>query len=349
MTFSSTTRPMPRWGATLSEYPGTSNQLILVGGQTTVGITSGGLTSYNGVLNDYYSLTYSGGIFSWLYLGGGKIPMGTGITPRYDAAACFDGKTILVVGGSSNASTSSLCDTWSFTPSATWVQQPLVNSISASGTYAQPTNITAASMSYNPIAPTGPILYGGGVAYRNVGYSNEQWGYVQGVPGTYTLMSNPNGASPPARQYAAQATDTSGNTLLFGGQNANGPLYDCWLYTTAAGWKQITATTTPTPFVPGTSSPSARYGAAMAYDQTHSVFVLFGGLTPNGYDNTTWTYTVSTQTWTQQTGGTAPTSMAFASMAYLTSASGVVLFGGLDYQQCYNGTYLFGTTSWTKQ
>lgn len=402
--------PAPRWGAVLAEFPstlstttspvvsgvstavssGVSSQLLMACGKTTAGQFAN-TTSFNGVLNDYWAMTYAPSSFTvagpsggasgfaptgasgtfalhWQYLGGGVNPLGTGITPRYDAMGSFDGKTITVVGGTDGKVM--LSDTWSWSPSVgvatsvpsgTWVQQPIANSITAiysggtagpgvaSAIYNAPTTLKAASMSYNPVAPTGAILYGGGVAYKRVGYSNDQWGYAQGMPGTYTLMSNPNGMSPSARQYASQATDTSGNTVLFGGQNANGGLSDTWVYTLAAGWTQITATTGAVAFVPGTTSPAARYGAAFAYDQTHGVFVLFGGLTANGYDNTTWTYTVSTKTWAQQTAGTAPSSMAFASMAYLTTAAGVVLFGGLGYQQCYNDTYLFSGTSWTKQ
>jgi hypothetical protein len=380
--------PSPRWAHSLSEYPSTlsatvsgvstgiANQVVMFGGKTTAAQYNG-IVSYNGILGDYWCLSQSpsGSVspVQWTYIGGGTNPVGTGCPARFDHSASFDGKYITVVGGVGTLNQSvPLSDTYSYlpasglssaTPSGTWIQQPLTNSISGSGTYAIPTTIKAANMSYNPVAPTGPMLYGGAVAYKNIGYSQDQWDWSAGIPGTWTMVSSAfaNGAYPSAREYAAQATDTSGNVLLFGGKNANGPLSDTWIFASGA-WTNITATTGGTTFVPGTNSPSMRYGSAIAYNSTNSTFVLYGGVgSPAvGYLYDTWVYTVSTQTWALQTGGTpgqVPPPMAFSEAANFAGVSGVVMFGGVNTTRCFNNTFIWnggssGTATgsfWTQQ
>src|ERR1700676_3959524 len=157
--------PAPRWAAVMAEFPSTlstttspvvsgvstavssgiSNQLLMACGKTTAGQYNG-IASSNGIWNDYWALSNypssftvagpSGGAsgfaptgvsgtfaLHWQYLGGGVNPAGTGCTARYDAMDSFDGKAITVVGGSDGKI--NLSDTWSWTPSNTWVQQPL--------------------------------------------------------------------------------------------------------------------------------------------------------------------------------------------------------------------------------
>jgi hypothetical protein len=372
---------------------GIANQVVMFGGKTTAAQYNG-IASYNGILGDYWALLYYPSTYTpsgfgatgasgtsalhWQYLGGGSNPVGTGCPARFDHAASFDGKYVTVVGGVGTLNQSvPLSDTWSLLPNAgttnlgipsetsgNWIQQPLTNSISGSGTYAIPTTIRAASMSYNPVAPTGPVLYGGGIAYKNVGYSNDQWTYsASGVPGAYTMVSNPNTSSgaPSAREYASQATDTLGNTILWGGRNANGSLSDLWLYTTSAGWSQITGPNSGGTFTPGVNAPPAKYAASFAYNTSNSTFVLYGGITLAGqYDYSTWTFSVSSNAWTLQTLGTpgqVPAPLAYAAMANFSAASGVVMFGGLNSYGCSNQTYLLtggpsGTATgafWTQQ
>src|SRR2546426_4500352 len=51
------------------------------------------------------------------------------------------------------------------------------------------------------------------------------------------------------------------------------------------------------------AAPSAREGAAMVYDSTHDLVVLFGGYDaatpPDGYYKDTWEYDPGLNTWTQ--------------------------------------------------
>ena len=85
-------------------------------------------------------------------------------------------------------------------------------------------------------------------------------------------------AFPPARAYAATATDpTTGTSWLFGG--ATGPslsavLGDLWVFSKGQ-WAHPAL---------GTPGPSARHSAAMTYDTRRGRLVLFGGTNPAGSD-----------------------------------------------------------------
>jgi hypothetical protein len=74
------------------------------------------------------------------------------------------------------------------------------------------------------------------------------------------------------------------------------------------------------------TSPSARYGASMAYDAATGTIVLFGGDSNFGLFDGTWTWDGST--WTKQHPATHPSARNLASMAYDAATSTIVLFGG---------------------
>ncbi|MGA3149423.1 MAG: kelch repeat-containing protein, partial [Acidimicrobiales bacterium] len=62
------------------------------------------------------------------------------------------------------------------------------------------------------------------------------------------------------------------------------------------------------------ASPSARYGATMAYDPATGNMVLFGGEGRSAFLNDTWTWDGST--WTAQSPAASPPARYGASMAY---------------------------------
>jgi hypothetical protein len=80
--------------------------------------------------------------------------------------------------------------------------------------------------------------------------------------------------------------------------------------------------------------PSARFGAAAAYDSGSDRVVLFGGARstadtarPEIYDDT-WVYDTDTDEWTQMHPETRPPARMFASMAYDPESGLVLLWGG---------------------
>lgn len=103
-------------------------------------------------------------------------------------------------------------------------------------------------------------------------------------------------------------------------------------------WNQITPA--------GGVSPSARYGAAMAYDSARGRVVLFGGAYPNTYpyfgdtwewDGTAWTLKATT--------GPAPR-LAHA-MAYHPGLSRTILYGGTPQGTYDTHTWQWDGTQWS--
>src|SRR5689334_18573738 len=94
---------------------------------------------------------------------------------------------------------------------------------------------------------------------------------------------------------------------LAGGSSASANVLDWSQHTTATG-------------------PSARSGAAMAYDPATGDVVLFGGKSGNVALSDTWLWNGST--WTEVLLSTKPPPLFFASMAYDATTGNVVLFGG---------------------
>ena len=77
------------------------------------------------------------------------------------------------------------------------------------------------------------------------------------------------------------------------------------------------------------TKPSARYGHSMVYDSANDLIVLFGGY-DGAYDDETWTYDVSTVTWTNKAPATKPSARRYHAMAYRDTDDCVYLFGGYD-------------------
>src|SRR5438067_931367 len=85
--------------------------------------------------------------------------------------------------------------------------------------------------------------------------------------------------------------------------------------------------------------PSARQGAAMAYDAAHQQIVLFGGSNnASGGLGDTWTWDGSD--WTEQSPAHSP-GASFSSMAYDAANGTVVLFDG--------NTWTWDGSDWTQQ
>ena len=132
--------------------------------------------------------------------------------------------------------------------------------------------------------------------------------------------------------------DESGNALVYS------PTYDgdTWQY--QAGTDIWTAESPAT-------KPTARSGAALAYDSASGTDVLFGGIGSGGYDGDTWQYTASTDTWTLQSPASAPSARAGASLGYDSDTGLFVLFGGQGANGYDGDTWLYNASTdvWTQQ
>ena len=110
-----------------------------------------------------------------------------------------------------------------------------------------------------------------------------------------------------------------------------GPLGDTWSWDGAA-WHGATG--------PG---PSARYGAALAYDAARHVFLLFGGQTARGASNETWTWDGTR--WAERSPAHKPDARRLTTMAYDPGQKVLVLYGGL-VQNGAEGSPASDTWTW---
>jgi PKD repeat protein len=192
-------------------------------------------------------------------------------------------------------------------------------------------NVTNDSPGNAPPAVQGPIsvydpnagatvLFGGINASND--YQNQTWLFQNGV---WRNDTNPEFA-PPARAFAAADFDPNmGGVLLFGGETATVYLNDTWLFADGI-WTNLTAD-----YGPG---PSARYGAAMAFDPQapENGSVLFGGYgySLTGYNNDTWIWQGGAGWVPLTTNSIEPPELYAPGMAYDASDGYIVLFGGFN-------------------
>ena len=152
------------------------------------------------------------------------------------------------------------------------------------------------------------------------------------------LQIHPAATSPPGRQGPGMIWDEDArNIVMFGGIDQNGAaLNDTWIWD-GNDWIQQ--------FPP--VSPPGRLldGEGMTYDPaTHSA-VLFGGASPNGGLNDTWTWNGFTKTWRQHFPASSPAPRRTV-IAYDYAAGNVVLFGGDDGNVHYGDTWTWDGVNW---
>jgi predicted outer membrane repeat protein len=118
----------------------------------------------------------------------------------------------------------------------------------------------------------------------------------------------------------------------------------------------LSATSQAQTFVPSwvqespATSPSERYGAAIAYDATHGEVVLFGGINDSNIAlSDTWVWNGTT--WTQESPATSPAARWGAATAYDAASGQVVLFGGVNINNTafLNDTWVWDGANWTLQ
>ena len=323
--------PGPAWDASLS-YDSDRRRMVLIGG-----FRPGPSYNYENMMG-----------FEWDGQGWERTAWdsyGTGPYPRRGQTTAYDpvrNQTVMF-GGAGIEDFTLLTDTWFYAPSA-WSQ--------SNGSYterpAQPT--PGARMVYD--AATQQLVMLAGATHRTVDYWNDAWDEIgQGDSETYIWdgtrwqISTGNGIAQ-WRAYYSMAYDAARQqVVLFGGyhwDNANNIVYmnDTWVWD-GTNWSQKSPAT----------SPSARIGAAMAFDAVHNKIVLMGGYNGgNNYLNDTWTWDGAN--WTQVVPNTPlstlsdgtftlPALRQLAGMAWDPVRQKVTLFGGLarwcTWQVCAGG------------
>ncbi len=139
--------------------------------------------------------------------------------------------------------------------------------------------------------------------------------------------------------------------LLFGADNGNAT----WSWSGTA-WTQLDDTSDPGCTDACVASPPGRSTTGMTYDAASRAVVIFGGLGSNdtwAWDGTSWTQVADAG----DAGCTAactssPPATAGAQMAYDTTTRDVVLFGGSNFADNFNDTWVLtfhaGSYTWSQ-
>ncbi len=208
-----------------------------------------------------------------------------------------------------------------------------------------------AQVNWSQAAGTGaPMAYGGSawdpVRARLVAFGGEQGGTPSDqhreydpVAAQWTLLSP--SVRPSSRRRPAMAFDEArGECVLFGGGAGVSPgtfLADTWTWNGIAWTQKFPA-----------QSPSARHGAAMAYDRARAVVVLFGGFVPSGADaGDVWEWDGTT--WTPRSFAGGPSARGAHRLVHDDARAVTVLYGGYSTpsQTTLADTWTWDGAAWT--
>ena len=149
--------------------------------------------------------------------------------------------------------------------------------------------------------------------------------------------------NPGARNYFAMASiNNDDKILLFGGSDLSNQYNDTWIYDLSDNnWTEISTST----------APSGRVFPTMAPVYNTDKIILYGGMnTTTAYDNETWIFNISSNTWTQKTPSGTPTQSLSDAMATIYGSDRVVLFTG--WVGTYNSetwVYDLSDNTWTNK
>ncbi len=128
-----------------------------------------------------------------------------------------------------------------------------------------------------------------------------------------------------------------GAFVFFGGIGMSGSASMTYIFNvTAKEWKRMRPA----------QSPSPRAYSAMAFDERNGVTVLFGGDGSSDNLNDTWTYNLTTDTWTEMNPATAPPPREAMLMAFDKAAGVTVMHSGrAGSGGDYGDTWLYNTSN----
>jgi hypothetical protein len=282
-----------------------------------------------------------------------------GPVPRFSHTGVFDPTTrqTIVFGGQNPGTNSNLNDLWLV---GTGTDKHITDtSMTANG--------TAPASRFGHVATYDPntnrmTVFGGGLGTPGT-CTNDVWVLdgANGHGGSPTwLPVSPSGILPSPRVHAASAYDPATNSLIvFGGNNCSKSYFnDVWVLSNANGEGGTSAWTN---LSPSGTPPSVRESAAVAYDSTNNVLVIYGG-DGNSVDfGDVWTLsnangTGGTPQWTLLSPtGAAPMARTGVSAIYDSVHDRMTIFGGFYKTVTLTDTWVLsfangigGTPAWTK-
>ncbi|MBI5524957.1 MAG: hypothetical protein HY897_01340, partial [Deltaproteobacteria bacterium] len=228
---------------------------------------------------------------------------------RSAAAMAFDaarGRAVLFGGLRGGAN---LQDTWEWDGHVgAWLQQPLIGS--------RPGNRSGHSMVYDHT--TGKVFLFGG---WDGSYKQDMWQWV-GSAAAWTERTL-TGTKPAERSGHSMVYDSARRSVVvFGGM-------DGWTHNFGDTWEWNPDTGEWIDRTPAGPSPTARNGAAMVFDASRGVALIFGGWTSTGVNQETWEWDGTAGTWTERTPvGAKPSARTGHTMSFDRDRNVTVLFGG---------------------
>jgi hypothetical protein len=174
------------------------------------------------------------------------------------------------------------------------------------------------------------VTFGGSPAPGQVNSDTWEW--------DGTKWTKFQGAGPDGRQaFAMEYDEKRRRTVLFGGLGTSGPssmFGDTWEFD-GSEWKKIAG-----------EGPGPRASAGFAYDNDKGIFILFGGITQNGFVNDTWSYDGAQ--W-KKLAADGPPKRAMGYLVYDKEKKKVYMFGGrLGWPNDTNDTWEWDGTKWTE-
>ena len=250
---------------------------------------------------------------------GNWTPMFQGPSDRENHAMAFDSDNgVILLFGGWNLSTSEMCsDTWIFNLSTDkWTEQhPKVS----------PDGRECHKMAYDSVNGVVVLFGGTGLA----GSLSDTW--------TYNVTTNIwkkmyPAQTPPPSGYNSMVYDKKNQKMIYCSQQ------ETWIYDTGDdSWTNMNPVT----------APSIRDRAAMAYDDNRGKVVFFGGIYDNRLFNDTWTYDLSTNSWTNTSPVNSPPARSAHCIVYDSLNDCIILHGGTNLDDTW--IYTISTNTWIEK
>jgi N-acetylneuraminic acid mutarotase len=235
---------------------------------------------------------------------------------NHEMVTIYDTDKIVFFGG---------CDASTYWNGDTWEYDLSDNQWSNKNPSTKPSDRYGHAMA-NVYGTDKVVLFGGDVP----GANDETW--VYDLSDNIWTQQTPS-TSPPARLYHDMATIYNDDkVVLFGGADHTNHLQDTWIYDLSDNqWTNKNPST----------KPSSRYKPQVTTVYNDDKIVLFGGGHPgNVYENDTWVYDLSANTWTNKTTNNKPSARINHDM--VTVEDKILLFGGDDAIKPYdNETWVY--------
>ena len=295
--------PPPTSYSPFQYHPGTGT-LILV--------ACNGTPSYN--FDNLATYSFDGTSFTLLSGFPSQSTTNSGPPLMTNTSMAYDGTNMVLFSGKGVTPSNYLNSTWLLNSSGVWAKSAAPNTSIATA----PQQRASAYMAQQDAAST--LMFGGvdnQLTFTDAGsvYNYSEAGGWVNVPVAFL---------PPCRLNGSVASNGTSQVLCGFGANRNGGCLNDLYSWSGAAWSKLTTTGANTT----SGAPSARHSAAMCWNGAS--YVLFSGQDQGGNPlQDTWTLN-TTGAFTQVTTTNQPSARWGAQMAYLSSASAVFLFGGVN-------------------